>query len=100
MADCFALSHNDVILPIVPLFHANAWGFPHAAAITGAKFVFLGPNLDPETILDAIVEHGVTFAAGVPTIWLNVFARSKNIRIAGNLRRCARFAAAALRLSI
>jgi fatty-acyl-CoA synthase len=72
MADCFALSHNDVILPVVPLFHANGWGFPHAAAITGAKFVFLGPNLDPETILDAIVEHGVTFAAGVPTIWLNV----------------------------
>ncbi len=72
MADCFALSHNDVILPVVPLFHANGWGFSHAAAITGAKFVFLGPNLDPETILDAIVEHGVTFAAGVPTIWLNV----------------------------
>jgi fatty-acyl-CoA synthase len=72
MADCFALRHNDVILPIVPLFHANGWGFPHAAAVTGAKFVFLGPNLDPETILDAIVEHGVTFAAGVPTIWLNV----------------------------
>jgi fatty-acyl-CoA synthase len=72
MADFFALSHNDVVLPIVPLFHANGWGFPHAAAITGAKFVFLGPNLDPETILNAIVEHGVTFAAGVPTIWLNV----------------------------
>jgi fatty-acyl-CoA synthase len=72
MADCFALSHNDVILPVVPLFHANGWGFSHAAAITGAKFVFLGPSLDPETILDAIVEHGVTFAAGVPTIWLNV----------------------------
>jgi fatty-acyl-CoA synthase len=71
-ADSFALSHNDVVLPIVPLFHANSWGFPHAAAITGAKFVFLGPTLDPETILDAIVEHGVTFAAGVPTIWLNV----------------------------
>ena len=50
----------------------NGWGFSHAAAFTGAKFVFLGPTLDPETILDAIVEHGVTFAAGVPTIWLNV----------------------------
>ena len=44
-------------------FTPTAWGFPHAAAITGAKFVFLGPNVDPETILDAIVEHGVTFAA-------------------------------------
>ncbi len=72
MADCFALSHNDVVLPMAPLFHANSWGMPHIAAITGAKFILLGPNVDPETILDSIVEYGVTFASGVPTIWLNV----------------------------
>ena len=72
MADCFAVSHQDTILPAAPMFHANSWGLPHAGVMTGAKFVLLGPNSDPEIILDSIQDERVTIAAGVPTVWLNV----------------------------
>jgi acyl-CoA synthetase (AMP-forming)/AMP-acid ligase II len=62
----------DRILPVVPMFHANAWGYPYIAAMTGAGLVFPGPYLDPESLLDAMVEGKVTWAAGVPTIWMGI----------------------------
>jgi fatty-acyl-CoA synthase len=66
------LSEQDVILPVVPMFHANAWGYPYVAAMQGAKQVFPGPCLDPESLLDDFEQEGVTWTAGVPTIWLGI----------------------------
>src|SRR5665213_4299081 len=63
------ISEQDVILPVVPMFHANAWGYPYIAAMLGSKQVFPGPHLDPESLLDDFVQEGVTWTAGVPTIW-------------------------------
>jgi fatty-acyl-CoA synthase len=66
------ISEQDVILPVVPMFHANAWGYPYIAAMLGSKQVFPGPHLDPESLLDDFVEEEVTWTAGVPTIWLGI----------------------------
>ena len=65
---------GDVILPVVPMFHANAWGYPYLATMFGAKIVYPGPHLDPESLLDDFVQEGVTWAAGVPTIWMGILA--------------------------
>ena len=73
-ADCLALSMNDTVLPVVPMFHANAWGLPHTCALVGAKMVFPGPKLDPEGLLDLMAAERVTCAGGVPTIWLGILA--------------------------
>jgi acyl-CoA synthetase (AMP-forming)/AMP-acid ligase II len=61
-----------VILPVVPMFHANAWGYPYVATMLGAKQVYPGPHLDPESLLDALEQERVTVTAGVPTIWLGI----------------------------
>jgi fatty-acyl-CoA synthase len=74
LADTKAISEHDVILPVVPMFHANAWGFPFAAFMTGAKLVFPGPDLRPESIAALMAAEKVTFAAAVPTVWLGVLA--------------------------
>jgi fatty-acyl-CoA synthase len=74
MTDSLGLSMNDVVLPVVPMFHANAWGLPHACAAVGAKIVFPGPKLDPESLLDLMAKEHVTCAGGVPTIWLGILA--------------------------
>src|ERR671937_159821 len=66
------ISEQDVILPVVPMFHANAWGYPYLVAMLGAKQVFPGPHLDAESLLDDFVTEGVTWTAGVPTIWLGI----------------------------
>jgi fatty-acyl-CoA synthase len=71
-ADAFALSEADVTLPVVPMFHANAWGIPFAATLTGAKQVFPGPHLDPPSLLELFDAERVTFTAGVPTLWLEL----------------------------
>ncbi|MBA3842792.1 MAG: long-chain fatty acid--CoA ligase [Actinobacteria bacterium] len=68
------VSEQDVILPVVPMFHANAWGYPYLATMIGAKLVYPGPHLDPESLLEDFVEEGVTWTAGVPTIWLGILA--------------------------
>jgi acyl-CoA synthetase (AMP-forming)/AMP-acid ligase II len=65
-------SVNDVLLPVVPMFHANAWGYPYLATMLGAKLVYPGPHLDPETLLDTFVAERVTWTAGVPTIWMGI----------------------------
>ena len=64
------LQESDSILPIVPMFHANAWGLPYAATMLGAKQVFADRFLDPVGLTELIREEGVTFSAGVPTVWV------------------------------
>src|SRR6185312_13930838 len=66
------ISEHDAILPVVPMFHANAWGYPYIATMIGAKLVYPGPHLDPQSLLDAFVSESVTWTAGVPTIWLGI----------------------------
>lgn len=71
LPDVFNLSGNDVIMPIVPMFHVNAWSIPYGAAAVGAKIVFPGPKMaDGETLTQLINNEGVTCSAGVPTVWL------------------------------
>jgi fatty-acyl-CoA synthase len=70
--DVIGLGHRDTVLPVVPLFHANAWGLPYACVATGAKIVFPGPHLDAKSILELMAGERVTIAAGVPTIWLGI----------------------------
>jgi fatty-acyl-CoA synthase len=77
-ADCLGLSARDTILVVVPLFHANGWGVPYAAAMCGASLVLPGPKLDPESIHMLIEQEGVTQAGGIPTIWLNYLAWLEN----------------------
>jgi fatty-acyl-CoA synthase len=66
------VAHEDTLLPVVPMFHANAWGYPYLAAMLGSKLVFPGPHLDPESLLEDFVQEQVTWTAGVPTIWLGM----------------------------
>ncbi len=72
LPDCIGLSCNDVALPVVPMFHANAWGMPYSAAMVGAKLVLPGPHLDGESILELFDSEQVTVTAGVPTIWTRI----------------------------
>ena len=69
LPDVMQLSARDCVLPVVPMFHVNAWGLPYACAITGAKLVLPGPALDGASIYALMEAEGVTFAAGVPTVW-------------------------------
>jgi fatty-acyl-CoA synthase len=70
--DAIGIAGDDIVLPVVPMFHAAAWGMPFAAVGVGAKMVFPGPHLDPVGLLDLMAEEKVTIAAGVPTIWLGI----------------------------
>jgi fatty-acyl-CoA synthase len=65
-------TENDVTLPVVPMFHANAWGYPHAATLVGATQVLPGPFVDPQSLVDTFEELAVTLTAAVPTVWLGV----------------------------
>ena len=71
-ADTFALSEHDVILHVVPMFHANAWCVPYAGLMVGATQLFAGPHPQPRDIVDLIEAEQVTFVGGVPTIWVDV----------------------------
>jgi fatty-acyl-CoA synthase len=70
LADTVAISERDVILPVVPMFHANAWGLGQAGVMAGASFVLPGPDLSPRAIATLLESERVTVAAGVPTIWM------------------------------
>ncbi|MGE5245851.1 MAG: long-chain fatty acid--CoA ligase [Betaproteobacteria bacterium] len=70
LPDALDLSERDIVLPIVPMFHANAWGLPYAGAMCGSGLAFPGPYLDPASLLEMMVAERVTIAAGVPTIWM------------------------------
>jgi fatty-acyl-CoA synthase len=74
MTNGFGLAEADVVLPVVPMFHANAWGLPFTAALVGAKMVFPGPHLTGPDLLNLIQQERVTIAAGVPSIWVGVMA--------------------------
>jgi len=73
MADTLALSERDTIMPVVPMFHANAWGVPFAAPMTGASQVFPGPFMKPPDLAGLIQDEKVTFTAGVPTLWFGLY---------------------------
>jgi fatty-acyl-CoA synthase len=72
LPDGFGLGERDVILPAVPMFHANAWGVAHAAAMTGATLVLPGPRPTAAQLARLLADEQVTFAAGVPTVWMGV----------------------------
>ena len=82
MPDALNMSARDAVLPVVPMFHVNAWGLPYSAAMTGAKLVFPGPAMDGKSIFDLIESEKVSFAAGVPTVWQMMLAHMQ----AGNLK--------------
>jgi fatty-acyl-CoA synthase len=67
--DVMGLSQRDVILPVVPMFHANAWGVAFSAPGTGAKMVMPGAKMDGASIYELLDSEGVTFSAAVPTVW-------------------------------
>ncbi len=69
LPDVMSLSSRDAVLPVVPMFHVNAWGIPYSAALTGCKVVFPGPAMDGKSLYELMEAEGVTYAAGVPTIW-------------------------------
>jgi fatty-acyl-CoA synthase len=72
IGDSFGINSADVLLPVVPMFHVLSWGLPHAAAMVGCKFVMPGPHLDAESLVQLCESEQVTFATGVPTVWLAV----------------------------
>lgn len=78
MPDAMACSRRDVILPVVPMFHVNAWGLPYAAAAVGCKLVLPGPHLDGKSLHELFEQEQVTFSAGVPTVWLGLLTYVRN----------------------
>lgn len=77
LPDSLNLSAQETVLPVVPMFHVNAWGIPYSAALTGAKLVLPGPGLDGDSLVSIIETHGVTLALGVPTIWMGLLAAAE-----------------------
>ena len=74
LPDVMGVSARDSVLPVVPMFHVNAWGIPYSAALVGCKLVFPGPALDGPSVYGLMESEGVTFAAGVPTVWQMLLA--------------------------
>lgn len=72
LPDGLNVSARDTVLPVVPMFHVNAWGLPYSAPLTGAKLVFPGPFLDGKSLYELFEQEQVTFSAGVPTVWLGL----------------------------
>jgi len=70
LPDALSMSARDTVLPVVPMFHVNAWGLPYSGALTGAKLVFPGVALDGASLYELFEKERVTFTAGVPTVWL------------------------------
>lgn len=93
MVDSFAISEADTVMPIVPMFHVNAWGLPYAALMSGAKLVMPGPATAPDRLIAAMAAHRVTFAAAVPTVWQSAY-RTSTMPISA---RCGASSAAAAR---
>jgi acyl-CoA synthetase (AMP-forming)/AMP-acid ligase II len=72
LPDAMGASARDSILPVVPMFHVNAWGLPYICPLVGAKLVFPGPALDGKSLYELMEAEGVTYSAGVPTVWLGL----------------------------
>lgn len=79
LADSIAISAKEVVLPVVPMFHVNAWGAPYACAMVGARMVMPGPGLDGPSLVKLIDTHKVSLALGVPTIWLGLLGEADKI---------------------
>ena len=77
LPDVMSLSARDSVLPVVPMFHVNAWGIPYSAALTGCKLVFPGPAMDGKSIYELIEAEKVSYAAGVPTVWQMMLGHMK-----------------------
>jgi 3-(methylthio)propionyl---CoA ligase len=77
LPDVMCISARDSILPVVPMFHVNAWGIPYSAALTGAKLVFPGPAMDGKSVYELMETERVTYSAGVPTVWQMMLAHMK-----------------------
>ena len=77
LPDVMCLSARDAVLPVVPMFHVNAWGIPYSAALSGCKLVFPGGALDGKSVYELVEAEGVTFAAGVPTVWQMLLGHMK-----------------------
>jgi len=78
LVDTMGISRNDTVLVVVPMFHANAWGLPYSIPMVGAKFVFPGPKMgDGATLAALIREERVTIGMGVPTVWQNLLAHTR-----------------------
>lgn len=88
LPDALNLSSRDVVLPVVPMFHVNAWGIPFTAAAVGCKLVFPGPAMDGKSIHDLLESEEVTFAAGVPTVWQMLLTHMADAKVSfSTLRR-------------
>ncbi|MFO0587087.1 MAG: long-chain fatty acid--CoA ligase [Polyangiaceae bacterium] len=74
LPDELGVRQADVVLPVVPMFHAAAWGLPFMAVLSGSEIVFPGPHLDPGSLLDLMAAEKITIAGGVPTIWIGILA--------------------------
>ena len=81
LPDALNLSARDVVLPVVPMFHVNAWGLPYSCAMTGTKLVFPGPHLDGKSLHELFEAEGVTMSAGVPTVWLGLLNYMKESKL-------------------
>jgi len=81
LPDVMCLSARDSVLPVVPMFHVNAWGIPYSAPLTGCKVVFPGPALDGKSVYELMEAEGVTFAAGVPTVWQMLLTHVKTVGV-------------------
>lgn len=77
LPDSLNLSAKDIVMPVVPMFHVNAWGIPYATAMVGSSIVLPGPNLDGDSLVNLIDDYKVTVALGVPTIWQGLLAAAK-----------------------
>ncbi|MBA3424121.1 MAG: long-chain fatty acid--CoA ligase [Rubrobacter sp.] len=75
MPDMLGLRERDTVMPVVPMFHVNAWGMPFTATLVGAKQVMPGPHLDPESLLENLAQEEVTLTAGVPTIFFGILRK-------------------------
>lgn len=82
MPDALNVSARDTVLPVVPMFHVNAWGLPYSVPLTGAKMVFPGGALDGKSLYELFEQEKVTFSAGVPTVWLGLlnYVQQNNLR--------------------
>ena len=81
LPDALDLSARDVVLPVVPMFHVNAWGLPYSCALTGTKLVFPGPHLDGKSLHELFETERVTMSAGVPTVWLGLLNYMKESKL-------------------
>ena len=81
LPDTLNLSAREVVLPVVPMFHVNAWSLPYSCTMTGAKMVFPGPHLDGKTLHELFETEGVTMSAGVPTVWLGLLTYMKEKKL-------------------